>query len=264
MTEHARPLILVCNDDGIDAAGIKALAGAMTILGDVCVVAPIEEQSAVGHAITMRSPVRVRPWKFETGLDRDNEILSYAVTGTPADCIKIAVDKLLTRRPDLVVSGINHGANTAVNVLYSGTVSAATEASVLGIDAIAFSLCANGKNLDFDLSAEIATKIAARVIEKGLRPGTLLNVNIPCIGRGLLRGARVTRQARSRWEEEFLERTDPFDEQYYWLSGRFVDLDEGASTDLWAINNGFVSITPIDHDLTAHDSIDQLSTFDWL
>lgn len=258
-----RPLILVCNDDGIDSQGIRALAGAMTILGDVCVVAPIEEQSAVGHAITMRSPVRVRPWRFG-GERGETDLLAYAVTGTPADCIKIAVDKLLTRRPDLVVSGINHGANTAVNVLYSGTVSAATEAAVLGINAIAFSLCANGKDLDFDLSAEVATKIAARVLEIGLKQGTLLNVNVPCVPAGQLQGALVTRQARSRWEEEFLERTDPFDEQYFWLSGRFVDLDEGANTDLWAINNGFVSITPIDHDLTAHERIQPLSMVEWL
>ncbi len=264
MTKRSRPLILVCNDDGIDARGIRALATAVSSLGDVCVVAPLEEQSAVGHAITMRTPVRIRRWPFQLSDEGESDVEAYAITGTPADCIKIAIDKILDDPPDLVVSGINHGANTAVNVLYSGTVSAATEASVLGIDAIAFSLCDYGSHLQFDVAASVAQRICQRVLADGLAPGTLLNVNVPAVSLADLRGALVTRQARSRWEEEFLERHDPFDEKYYWLSGRFVDMDQGPNTDLKAINNGYVSITPIDHDLTAHRLIDGLSEVNWL
>lgn len=259
-----RPLILVSNDDGIDAKGIRALAAAVSDLGDVVVVAPLEEQSAVGHAITMRTPVRLRSWPFAVADGSGPDIRAFAVTGTPADCVKIAVDKLLDRRPDLVVSGVNHGANTAVNVLYSGTVSAATEGSVLGIPSIAFSLCANGPDLDFRDSTAVARQISRKVLSVGLAPGILLNVNIPAVARGQLQGAMVTRQARARWEEEFVERRDPFDELYYWLSGRFVELDNGANTDLWAISNGFVSITPIDHDLTAHEQLERLDGLRWL
>lgn len=262
-----RKQILVCNDDGIDATGIRSLASAMAHLGDVHVVAPMDEQSAVGHAITMRTPVRARRWPFEPaeyrGVNTGPVASAYAVRGTPADCVKIAVDKLLPSLPDLVVSGINHGANTAVNVLYSGTVSAATEASILGIDAIAFSLCGYDREADFGPSAHVAATVASRVLTNGMPPGTLLNVNIPAVPATELGGAVITRQARARWEEEFEERRDPFDEVYYWLSGRFVDLDEGTNTDLWAVANNLVSITPLHHDLTARDAIAALETVDW-
>jgi len=258
----ARPCILVCNDDGIDAAGILSLASAMTALGDIFVVAPVEEQSAVGHAISMRVPVRARNWPFDAG--GPSLMAAYAVRGTPADCVKIAIDKLMPRSPDLVVSGINHGANTAVNVLYSGTVSAATEASILGIDAVAFSLCGYRDGADFGPAADVAAAVARGVLERGLPPGVLLNVNVPSGSRDQIRGALVTRQARARWEEEFVERFDPFNERYYWLSGRFVDLDGGSNTDLWAIANDYVSITPLHHDLTANEAVAELSRLDWL
>lgn len=255
-----RPCILVCNDDGIDANGIAALATAMVSLGDVFVVAPMEEQSAVGHAISMRTPVRARAWP----LDIPGLQFAYAVGGTPADCVKIAVDKLVPRRPDIVVSGINHGDNTAVNVLYSGTVSAATEASILGLPAIAFSLCGYRAGADFGPSAEIALSIARAVLWSGLPAGVLLNVNVPPVRGEEIAGAMITRQARARWEEEFVERYDPSNERYYWLSGRFVDLDTGSNTDLWAIANNYVSITPLHHDLTANDAVAELSRVEWL
>jgi 5'-nucleotidase len=260
--QSTRPCILVCNDDGIDASGIAALAAAMVTLGDVYVIAPVEEQSAVGHAISMRTPVRARPWPFE--IPGGNVQFAYAVGGTPADCVKIAVDKLIPRRPDIVVSGINHGANTAVNVLYSGTVSAATEASILGLPAVAFSLCGYRHGSDFGPAADVAISVVRAVLCSGLPPGVLLNVNVPAVTSSEIVGAMITRQARARWEEEFVERFDPSNERYYWLSGRFVDLDTGSNTDLWAVANNYVSITPLHHDLTANDAVAELSRVDWL
>ena len=247
-----RPLILVANDDGIDAAGIAALAAALDGLGTVAVVAPFEEQSAVGHAITVRDPMRVHVWAFD---GPRGPVWARAVTGTPADCVKIAVQKLLPRRPDLVVSGINHGPNTAVNVLYSGTVSAATEAAILGIPSMAVSHAA-WRPADFEPAGRVAADLAARVLADGLPDNVLLNVNVPNLPHDEIAGVRATRQARARWEEEFEERRDPMDRPYYWLGGRFVDLDGGADTDLAALADGYVSVTPLHLDLTAYDHLD--------
>lgn len=258
-SEADAPLILICNDDGIDAPGIIALASALDGLGTLCVVAPEKEQSAVGHAITVRDPVRAHSHAFEIP---SGEIYARAVSGTPADCVKLAVNQLLPRAPDLVVSGINHGPNTAVNVIYSGTVSAATEASILGIDAVAFSLC-SWESRDFESAATVARHIAKHVLEHGLPAGVLLNVNIPAQPADELRGIRITRQARSRWEEGFDERVDPFDRPYYWISGTFVNLDEGDNTDLDAIEDGYVSVTPLQHDMTAHNHLADLNASDW-
>lgn len=257
--EPTRPLILVCNDDGIDAPGIRALAAAMTSLGEVHIVAPIDEQSAVGHAITVRDPVRARPWDFDVP---GGSVTAHAVTGTPADCVKLAANQLLPREPDLVVSGINRGPNTAVNVIYSGTVSAATEGAILGYEAIAFSLC-DWEAEDYSAAARWARRIAARVLADGLPTGLLLNVNIPALSDDELMGVEITRQARSRWEESFIERSDPFKQPYYWLSGRFVNLDEGEHTDLNAVERGCISITPLRIDLTAHDALDTLRDWSW-
>lgn len=258
-TGSGRPLILVSNDDGIDAPGILALVSAIDGLGEIFVVAPVDEQSAVGHAITIRSPVRARAWQLPGKSPRHT---AFAVTGTPADCVKIAVDKLLPRKPDLVVSGINQGPNTAVNVIYSGTVSAATEASILGIDAIAFSLC-SWDSRDFESAGRIARMVCEHVLERGLPDGVLLNVNIPDLPLDEISGIQITRQARSMWEESFVERLDPFNERYYWLSGTFVNLDDGGNTDILAIERGYVSVTPIQHDLTAHQHLDALADWNW-
>lgn len=254
-----RPLILISNDDGIEAAGILSLAAAMDGLGDLIVAAPLHEQSAVGHAITMRDPVRARPWPFR---GPSGQITAYAVSGTPADCVKLAMDKLVPRKPDLVISGINHGPNTAVNIIYSGTVSAATEASILGIPAVAFSYCKWGGG-DFEASGLVARQIVQRVLKGGLTPGLLLNVNIPDLPFCDIKGIMITRQARSKWEESFAERKDPYDRTYYWLSGTFVNLDSGENTDVFAVENGFVSVTPIHHDLTAYSAINELEHWDW-
>jgi len=179
-----RPLILVSNDDGIDAPGIRAVTEALVDMGDLYVVAPMREQSAVGHAITVRDPVRARPWPFEVNV---GAVTAFAVSGTPADCVKLAIDKLVPRRPDLVVSGINQGPNAAVNVIYSGTVSAATEAAILGIDAIAVSLC-QWEGGDFGPVARYTRRIAEQVIREGLPTGILLNINVPAIAMTPLKG----------------------------------------------------------------------------
>lgn len=259
MERDSRPLILVCNDDGIEAPGIAALVAAVHDIGDVYVAAPIKEQSAVGHAITVRDPVRAQPWPFRSPA---GSVPAWAVSGTPADCVKLAIDKLLPRKPDLVVSGINQGPNTAVNVIYSGTVSAATEATMLGIDAVAYSLC-SWRGGDFESAGRWAARIAKRVLGSGLPEGILLNVNVPDLPYDRIRGSRVTRQARSRWEESFHERRDPLDRPYYWLTGRFVNLDEGDNTDLHAIEAGYVSITPVHHDMTAHEYLARLEAMPW-
>ncbi|HYE95644.1 MAG TPA: 5'/3'-nucleotidase SurE [Rubricoccaceae bacterium] len=255
-----RPLVLVSNDDGIESHGIAALAAALADLGTVAVVAPLHEQSAVGHAITVRNPMRAHPWPFD---GPHGPIWARAVTGTPADCVKIALQKLLPRRPDLVVSGINHGPNTAVSVIYSGTVSAATEAAILGIPSFAVSLCSWEPDADCETAGRFARLIAERVLHEGLPPGVLLNVNVPDLPFEHVRGIEVTRQARGRWEEEFEERLDPYQRPYYWLGGRFVSLDEGTDTDLHAIAQGYVSVTPLHYDLTAHEHLARLAAWDW-
>lgn len=258
LTDNGKqPLILISNDDGIDAPGLAALVAAMTKLGDVFVAAPTQEQSAVGHAITIRDPVRAH----QVRMDFADSVTAFSVKGTPADCVKLAVNQLLPRRPDLVVSGINRGPNTAVNVIYSGTVSAATEASILGIDSIAYSLC-SWEGGDYRPAQELAFQIATRVLKQGLPPGILLNVNIPPLPLDEIKGIQPTRQARSRWDESFHERVDPNNQPYYWLSGTFVNLDEGENTDLWAVENGYVSVTPVQYDLTAHEYLASMT--DWI
>ena len=260
-THTGRPLILVANDDGIDAPGIRALVAALEGLGEIYVAAPITEQSAVGHAITVRDPVRAREWPASAFPAATK---AFAVTGTPADCVKLALSRLVPRRPDLVVSGINNGPNTAVNVIYSGTVSAATEAAILGIDSVAFSQCAWNTD-DFEASGRWARRIAEEVLARGLPPGILLNVNIPYQPDGdpdgKIRGVLATRQARAKWEEAFDPRLDPQQQTYYWPSGTFVRLDEGEGTDLDAIDAGYVSLTPIHYDLTAYEFLREVEAW---
>jgi len=256
---NGQPLILICNDDGIDAPGIEALARALDGVGALRVVAPESEQSAVGHAITVRDPVRAHAYDFEVD---SGSIPAWAVSGTPADCIKLGAHQLLDRKPDLVVSGINRGPNTAVNVLYSGTVSAASEGAILGLDAIAFSLC-DWNAEDYTVAGQWARRIVLHALQHGLPPDTLLNVNVPALPADDIAGLRVTRQARARWQEGFEARVDPLDRPYYWLSGTFVNLDEGDASDLDAIEDGYVSVTPLQLDLTAHDALDALRNRSW-
>lgn len=249
-----KKLILVCNDDGITAPGIRNLIEVCKTFGDVVVVAPDKPQSAMGHAITINATIRVQPIRSEG-------ILEYACSGTPVDCIKLAVNKILHRKPDLLVSGINHGSNASINVIYSGTMSAAMEGAMEGIPSIGFSLCNHSIDADFTLSRQVTHKIISRALEDRMPAGVCLNVNIPDIAPEMLKGIRVCRQARANWEEEFDERRDPNGRPYYWLTGVFKNYDQGTDTDIWALENNYVSVVPCQFDITAHASLEHYK--DW-
>ncbi len=250
MTE--KPLILVTNDDGIGAPGIKALIAAVQHLGEVVIVAPDSPQSAMGHAVTISKPLR---------LEKSNlyePLTAYQCSGTPADCVKIAVDKVLHRKPDLLVSGINHGSNSSINILYSGTMSAAVEGGIEGIPSVGFSLCDFSIDADFSLAAKIASNVAENILTNGLPQGVLLNVNIPKLEATEFKGVKICRQAWAKWEEDFDERKDPNGKSYYWLTGKFVNFDKGEDTDEWALTNGYASVVPVHFDLTAHSALSYL------
>ncbi len=246
-----KPLILVTNDDGIAAPGIIALTEVMQTLGEVVVVAPDSPQSGMGHAITLNSTLHIE--KISD--------YQYSCSGTPADCVKIAVNEILGRRPDLCVSGINHGSNSSINVIYSGTMSAAIEAGIEGIPAIGFSNLNYNWDANFDASKIHVKSIAKNVLEHGLAQGVVLNVNIPNIDKEAIKGVKICRQARGNWKEEFDKRQTPQGKDYYWLSGRFENYDKGEDTDEWALKNGYVSLVPVQFDLTAHHCIQQLNSW---
>lgn len=247
-----KPLILASNDDGITSPGITHLIECMKELGDVIVVAPDKPQSAMGHAITINEPIRLTKVDIHAGVD------AWQCSGTPVDCVKLAIDKLLPRKPDLMVSGINHGSNSSINVIYSGTMSAAVEASIDGMKAIGFSLCDYSYEADFNPVMPFIKKIAEKVLQNELPYGTLLNVNIP---KGNIQGIKICRQAVARWKEEFDERTDPFGRNYYWMTGKFVNMDHGEDTDEWALSHGFISVVPTMFDLTDHGRIGVLNNW---
>jgi 5'-nucleotidase len=222
----------------------------------VTAVAPDAERSAVGHAITTITPLRVKEFR------RGRRVLGYASNGTPADCVKLGAGTLFERRPDLVVSGINLGQNTATNVIYSGTVSAATEARILGIPSIAVSLDAR-VNPQWSYAAVVGRRVASQVLERGLPPKVLLNVNVPNLPRSEIKGVRVTRQGDSVFQEDYTLREDPRGQPYYWLAGSYRLSDEDPETDAWALANGYVSITPVTFDLTAHGQRQALAAWRW-
>lgn len=247
------PLILVTNDDGISAPGIVNLIDVVKKLTNrIVVVAPDSPQSGTGHAITMNATLRLNPYNME-GVD------AYSCSGTPVDCVKIATSKVLNELPDLIVSGINHGSNSSINVIYSGTMSAAVEAAIEGIPAIGFSLCNTSIDADFKPSLPYVKEIIQKVLEIGIRDYTCLNVNIPAVNSDLIKGIKVCRQAKAVWEEEFDERTDPSGNSYYWLTGKFVNKEKDQEdTDEWALNNSYVSVVPVHFDVTDYQSLEQL------
>jgi 5'-nucleotidase len=247
-----KPLILVTNDDGITAPGIRKLIEIMNTIGEVVVVAPNSPQSGKGHAITINSTLSLEEI-FLDGPQRD-----FSCNGTPVDCVKIALDKVLTRKPDLVVSGINHGSNSSINVIYSGTMSAAVEAGVEGLPAIGFSLCDFAYEADFSQAEEFIKKITLNVLDNPMPKGIVLNVNIPKLKKEEIKGVKICRQANAKWEESFDERINPHGKKYYWLSGYFNNMDEGEDADETALANGFISIVPVKFDLTAHAYIQEL------
>jgi 5'-nucleotidase len=252
-----KPLILVTNDDGINAPGIRFLIDIVNDFGDVVVVAPDSPQSGMGHAITINNTLYCEP----IVINKNEPQSEYSCSGTPADCVKIAVNEILKRKPDLCVSGINHGSNSSINVIYSGTMSAAVEAGTHGIPAIGFSLLDYSLDADFTHSKEFVRRIISECLNNEVPKGVVLNVNIPKISNTKLKGIKICRQANGVWEEKFDKRTNPLGREYYWLSGKFVNNDQGEDTDEWALENGYVSITPTQYDLTAHQAIKNISNW---
>lgn len=257
MSKNNKAVILVTNDDGITAPGLHALVEAVKHLGEIIVVAPDSPQSGMGHAITINNPLRLDK------VDLHGDHKWYQCSGTPVDCVKIAIDKILHRKPDLCVSGINHGSNSSINVIYSGTMSAAMEGAIEGIPSIGFSLLNFALDADFAAAKLYAGMIAKNVLERGLPQGTLLNVNIPNLPLTSLKGVKVCRQANAKWEEEFDERLDPNKRKYYWLTGKFVNQDKGQDTDEWALANGYISLVPVQFDFTAHHAIPFLNEMNY-
>ncbi len=249
-----KPLILVTNDDGVTAPGIKALVEVMLSLGDVVVVAPDSPQSGMGHAITLNSVLHLDCLTKPEDLHK-----TYSCSGTPADCVKIAINEVLDRKPDLCVSGINHGSNSSINVIYSGTMSAAIEAGIEAIPAIGFSLLDYNWNANFDYAKPFITKIASKVLTEELQKDVVLNVNIPNTEN--IKGIQVVRQARANWKEKFDKRQTPQGKDYYWLTGVFENLDNGNDTDEAVLKQNYVSVVPVQFDLTAHHAIQQLNNW---
>lgn len=244
------PTILVTNDDGVSAPGLRALVQAMTEIGNVVVVAPDKPQSGMGHAITIGDPLRIEK------VHLFGQIEAYQCSGTPVDCVKLAKDKILHRNPDLCVSGINHGSNSSINVIYSGTMSAAVEACIESIPAIGFSLLDYSFEADFSAAAHYAKIISQLLLKNTLPHGTLLNVNFPKLPLDEIKGIKVCRQAVAKWQEDYDERVDPRGKKYYWLTGKFVSSDKGEDSDEWALNQGYVSVVPVQYDLTAKHAIE--------
>ena len=252
----SNPLILVTNDDGITAPGIRALISVMSEIGTVVVVAPDKPQSAMGHAITLNSTLFINKVSLENAI-----VTEYSCSGTPVDCVKLAVNEILHQKPDLCVSGINHGSNSSINVIYSGTMSAAVEAGIEGIPAIGFSLLDYDWNADFDAIKPSIKKITLEVLEKGMPENVVFNVNFPKLKENEIKGIKICRQAKAIWMEKFDKRITPQGKDYYWLTGEFVNQDKGEDTDEWALENGYISVVPVQFDLTAHHTIQQLNTW---
>lgn len=239
-----KPVILITNDDGITAPGIRALVAAVSDLGDVLVVAPDSPQSGMGHAITIGHPLRLNK------VDVFEGIQSWQCSGTPADCVKLARDKILHSRPDICLSGINHGANHSINVIYSGTMSAAMEAAIEGVPSVGFSSLDYNFDADFTLATKVVRQVVEQMLAQKMPPHTLLNVNIPVVAEADFKGIKICRQAHARWDEEFDHRTDPRGKDYYWMVGKFVNMDSLPGTDVEALAAGYASLVPIKIDFT--------------
>ena len=238
------PVILITNDDGVTAPGILNLVEAVKHLGKVVVVAPDKPQSGMGHAITIGQPLRLHK------ISSADNVEIWSCTGTPVDCVKLAVDKVLHRKPDICLSGINHGANHSINVIYSGTMSAAVEAAIESIPSVGFSLLDYRIDADFTGARKFVRIIVEKMLHTKLDKHTVLNVNIPAVAPELLKGIKICKQAYAKYEEDFIERNDPHGKMYYWLTGQFVNFDKAKDTDVWALDHNYVSVVPVQFDLT--------------
>lgn len=258
MEEEKERVILVTNDDGIEAKGLKALINVVRPFGKILVVAPAEPQSGMSHAITVKYPLRIKKLKDEEGLTL------YSCFGTPVDCIKLALDQLTDRKPDLVVSGINHGANSSTSVIYSGTMAAALEGCINQIPSVGFSLLSLDQDADFRTAEIYATKIIKKIFENGLPKNTCLNVNIPYVMDERIAGIKLCRQNKGYWQEEFDKRTDPSGRNYYWLTGEFYNTEpEAKDTDEWALENNYVSVVPTHIDLTCYKTLEEMKGWEF-
>jgi 5'-nucleotidase len=249
-----KPVILITNDDGIEAPGIRHLIKLMRTIGEVVVVAPDKPQSGMGHAITIATPLRIEHVSI------DEKHTEYNCSGTPVDCVKLAVNKILFGKPDLLVSGINHGSNASINVIYSGTMSAAVEGAIEGIPSIGFSILDYSFDANFDAADKYILSLARKVLKNGLPERTCLNANIPSSKK--IKGIKVCRQAIAYWADDYDERKDPHHKKYYWLTGDFVNNDKGKDTDEWALKNGYISIVPVKYDFTDHQAISQIKNLE--
>jgi len=248
-------LILITNDDGLYAAGLKTLTGVMKEFGKVVVISATESRSAMSQALTVKHPLRVKL------LEETDDIRIYACSGTPTDGVKLAVNQLLERKPDLIVSGINHGSNASASVLYSGTMAAALEGCLYGITSAGFSLNSYSPTADFTVCEKFIREICKMVLTEPLPQGVCLNVNFPAVKASEIKGIRVARQARGCWQEEFEKRKDPMGKTYYWLTGKFLNHEpESTDTDEWAMQNGYVSVVPVSTDMTAYSFLSELKT----
>lgn len=254
-----KPLILLTNDDGITAPGLRALVAYMAEIGDVVVVAPDSPQSGMGHAITLNNTLFS---KKMPAINTKENITEYSCSGTPADCVKFGLQEILERKPDICISGINHGSNASINVVYSGTMSAAIEAGIEGIPAIGFSLCDYTWEANFLPAKKSIQTIVKQALKNGIPKGVVLNVNIPKLTEAEIKGIKICRQAKANWKEKFDKRTNPMGKDYYWLTGEFELLDKGEDTDEWALAQGYVSVVPTQFDLTAHHVIQELNSWD--
>jgi len=252
--QERKPKILVCNDDGIHAEGLNELAKSMKKIGDVTIVAPLNPQSGMSSAMTLGKPLRIQK------VYKNHKLFGYAVSGTPVDCVKVGMHQIMPSPPDLLVSGINYGSNTAINILYSGTVGAAIEGRIYDVPSIAFSLTTY-ENADFTYAGKFARQLAKKVLKNGLPPRTMLSVNIPNVPESEIQGASVTRQGHSCWAESMIEHFDPYGQPYYWLNGTMELYDKELSDDEYAIRHNYVSVTPLSFDLTNYSFMDKLKSW---
>ena len=248
-----KPLILITNDDGVKAPGIRALIKYIRPFGRVVVVAPDRPQSGTAHAVTIAHPLRLEL------ITREDDYEEYACNGTPADCVKLAFKIVMRRRPDFLFSGINHGNNASINIIYSGTMAAVLEGALAGVPSVGFSLNNYSQNADFRPAESFIKTIVSTVIAKGLPAGVCLNVNIPDVAEDQIKGIKVCRQAEGTWQEDFDEREDPHGREYYWMTGVYVMIGNDQDTDQWAIENNYIAIVPVKFDLTAYHAIETLS-----
>lgn len=253
MTDIDKPLILVTNDDGIDAPGIRFLTAVASNYGKVIVVAPLTGMSGMGHAITIKTPLRFRR------ISPNGKQMEYVVDGTPVDCVKLALRKILPRKPDIILSGINHGSNASVNVIYSGTMAAAFEGAMAGIPSVGFSSMDYNTNAPLKHLKPFIDLIISQTIENGLPKNVCLNVNIPITeNEKPPKGIKLCRQALGFWQEDFEERVDPHAQPYFWMRGDFINQDDGYDTDLYALDNNWISLVPVHFDFTAKQAFDEL------